>query len=208
MSRVSSVPGWVRPPLRAVAGVEHFLLRLYGRTESPEALAGYSALTWLAGDDGDQTSGPLVWRAPPEKRFADAFLAVADELAEGAAYPPPEWWREQAGCLGPMDAQRWRERAGSPLARFYAHGVVCALGWALGVFADPAIMAPLHRWDGTTVEYGDRAEWRVRLRGYAIPAGLADSEISAWLRVGPPEGGPDRAGAGVAGHAHPHPAGS
>ncbi|WP_141282391.1 hypothetical protein [Pseudonocardia hydrocarbonoxydans] len=181
MAKLSTVPAWVRRPLPAVAGVEDFLLRLYRRTESAEALAGFIALSWLGGEAAD---GPLLWAAPPEERFARAFLAVADALAEGESYPPPEWWRAEAGCLAPMTEAQWNERAGSWPERFYAHGVVCALGWVLGVFDDPAIMAPLHCGDGRSVGYGPREEWRVRLRACAVPLHLRNEEIAEWLRSG------------------------
>jgi hypothetical protein len=86
---------------------------------------------------GDDTLGPLVWRAPHEEVYADAFMAVADELAEGPAFPPPAWWRDQASCLGPLPADRWRERAGSWAMRVLCGMAWCVpLGWALGVFAE------------------------------------------------------------------------
>lgn len=196
VAKLSTVPAWVRRPLPAVAGVEDFLLRLYRSTESPEALAGFIALRWLG---GNETAGPLLWAAPPEERFANAFLAVADALAEGEPYPAPEWWDAEAGCLGPMTEAQWNERAGSLPERFYAHGVVCALGWVLGVFGDPAIMAPLHCGDGSSVGYGRREEWRVRLRACAVPQHLRDDEISKWLRSGAGSpSGPPAVGAGRA----------
>src|SRR6478752_3369042 len=49
MARLSSVPDWVRPSLRAVASVEDYLLRLFGRTRSSEVLGGHAALAWLGG---------------------------------------------------------------------------------------------------------------------------------------------------------------
>lgn len=194
MAKLSTIPGWVRRPLAAVSGVEHFLLRLYGRTKSPEALAGYSALSWLEGENGAETMGPLLWAAPPQERFANAFLAVADALAEGEPYPAPAWWRSEAGCLGPMTQAQWSERAGSWPERFYAHGVVYALGWVLGLFDDPAVMAPLHCGDGSSVGYGAREEWRVRLRACAVPQRLTGDAIGEWLRSGP-----DGSGSGPAG---------
>lgn len=155
-----------------------------GRIESPEALAGYSALSWLGGESGAETMGPLLWPAPPQERFANAFLAVADALAEGRIYPAPDWWRAEVGCLAPMTATQWNERAESLPERYYAHGVVCALGWVLGIFNDPAILAPLHNGDGSSVGYGAREEWRVRLRACAVPD---PSRARAW--VIPPEVG-------------------
>lgn len=204
VAKLHAVPAWVRRPLPAVSGVEDFLLRLYRRTESPEALAGFIALSWLGGEDGAETAGPLLWAAPPEERFANAFLAVADALAEGEPHPPPEWWRAEAGSLGPMTETQWNERAESWPERFYAHGVACALGWVLGVFDDPAIMAPLHRGDGSSVGRGPREEWRVRLRACAVPQHLRGVEISEWLRSGPSvEPGHTAAGAGRAAHSQP-----
>jgi hypothetical protein len=203
MAKLSTVPAWVRRPLPAVAGVEDFLLRLYRRTESPEALAGFIALSWLG---GDEAAGPLLWAAPPEERFANAFLAVADALAEGEPYPAPEWWDAEAGCLRPMIEAQWNERGGSWPERFYAHGVVCALGWVLGVFDDPAIMAPLRCGDGNSVGYGPREEWRFRLRACAVPQHLRGDEISEWIRSGP-AAKPDRAAAGAGRAAHSQPTG-
>ena len=57
MARLTSVPDWVRPPLRAVASVEDYLLRLFGRTRSSEALGGHAALAWLGGVDGRRDRG-------------------------------------------------------------------------------------------------------------------------------------------------------
>ncbi|MDN5749686.1 MAG: hypothetical protein L0H64_14405 [Pseudonocardia sp.] len=205
MAQLSTVPAWVRRPLPAVSSVEGFLLRLYRRTESPEALAGFISLSWLGGDEGGETAEPLLWAAPPEERFANAFLAVADALAEGEPYPDREWWRVEAGCLGPMTRAQWTERAESRPERFYAHGVVCALGWVLGVFDDPAIMAPLHCGDGSSVGYGPREEWRIRLRACAVPQHLRGGEISEWLQSGPVVR-PDRAAAGAGRAAHSQPA--
>lgn len=185
VARLSSVPGWVRPPLRAVADVEHYLLRLYGLLESPEALAGFSSLTWLGGDDGEQTRGPLVWRAAPTAAVADAFVRVANALADGEPYPSAGWWAREAPCLSPMSLQQWDEHAGPLSQRCYAHGVVCALGWARGLFDDPAILAPIHRGDGSTVTYTEREEYRVRLRGFVIPPGLPREQLRAWLTDGP-----------------------
>jgi hypothetical protein len=92
--------------------------------------------SWLVGEDGDDTLGPLVWQAPHEEVYADASMAVADELAEGPAFPPPAWWRDQASCLGPPPADRWRGRAGSWAMRVQCGMAWCALGWAMGVFAE------------------------------------------------------------------------
>src|SRR3954465_6019543 len=98
MARLTSVPHWVRPPLRAVDSVEGYLLRLFGRTRSSEALGGHAALAWLGGTDRDATGGPLVGRAAPDHvELAWSFLAVADVLAEGEPYPSANWWRERRG---------------------------------------------------------------------------------------------------------------
>jgi len=107
--------------------------------------------------------------------------------------------------LGAMSAAAWNERAGSWPERYYAHGVTCALGWVLGVFSDPAIMAPIHRGDGSSVSYGEREEYRVRLRGFAIPPEVGVNEIGAWLSRGPRDATPARPGAARSGH--PRPAG-
>ncbi len=185
MARLNGVPGWVRPPLRAVADVEHYLLRLFGSTKSPEALAGFGSLSWLGGAEGEQTRGPLPWRAAPTAAVADGLVAVANALAEGEPYPSPLWWRREVSGLGPMTKPLWEEHSGPMSQRFYAHGVVCALGWARGLFDDPAILAPIHRGDGSTVSFGEREEYRVRLRGFAIPPGLASAQLRVWLTDGP-----------------------
>lgn len=83
-----------------------------------------------------------------------------------------------------MTEAQWIGRAGTWSERYYAHGVVCALGWVLGVFDDPAVMAPLHRGDGSSVGYGPREEWRVGLRACAVPPHLTGEEIREWMRSG------------------------
>lgn len=185
MARLSSVPEWVRPPLRAVADVEHYLLRLFGSTESPEALAGYGSLSWLGDADGEQRLGPLPWPMAPTVGVADAFTMVATALADGEPFPSEAWWTREAPDLAPMTRKQWEDHSGPTSQRYYAHGVVCALGWARGLFDDPAILAPIHRGDGSTVSYGEREEYRVRLRGCAIPAGLPREQLRAWLTDGP-----------------------
>jgi hypothetical protein len=62
-ARLSSVPGWVRPSPDAIVAIEDYLLRLFGRTRSPEVLRGHSALACLGGAEGEQTLGPLARRA-------------------------------------------------------------------------------------------------------------------------------------------------
>ena len=54
MTTLSTVPEWVRPPSRAVMRMEDFLLRLYGRTKSPETLGAWACLDWLASRDWAQ----------------------------------------------------------------------------------------------------------------------------------------------------------
>ena len=86
------MPTWVRPPLRAVASTEEFLLWLYGRTRAPAALGAWSALSWLAAADGDQTPGPLTRVGLPREVVAWAELRVATRISNGAPYPPATWW--------------------------------------------------------------------------------------------------------------------
>lgn len=185
VAKLSSVPGWVRPPLRAVADIEHYLLRLYGSTNSPQALAGFSSLSWLGGSEGEETPGPLVWRSRPTVAVADGCISVATALADGDPYPSRAWWEREAPALGQMSPGPWDEYSVPVMQRYYAHGVVCALGWARGIFDDPALLAPIHRGDGSTVTYSEREEWRVRLRGFAIPDGLPREQLRAWLTDGP-----------------------
>jgi hypothetical protein len=176
MARLSRVPVWVSPPLRAVAYTEDYLLRLFGRLESPEALGAHSALAWLGGAGGEQTLGPLVWRAPPEEELAWSFLAVADTLAEGGPYPSSAWWAQRRG-IAPMTDEQWAQRVRSWPERLYAHGVTCALGWVLGELDDPALMAPLRTGDGAAISYAEREEYRARLRAFALPDGALAADI-------------------------------
>lgn len=201
VAKLSTVPAWAHRPLPAVADVEDFLLRLFRRTESPEALAGFITLSWLG---GDETAGPLLWAAAPEERFASAFLAVADALAEGEPYPALEWWGAEAGCLGPMTEAQWNERAGSWPERFYAHGVVCALGWVLGGFDDPAIMAPgtavtAARWATTSARSGGSGCVRARS---AASARRRDLQVAS---AGPDGGARSRRGRSRLGCSFPAP---
>jgi hypothetical protein len=183
MARLTSVPGWVRPPVRAVASVEDYLLRLYGRTRSAEALGGHAALAWLGGVDGGATVGPLVWRAAPDHvELVWSFLAVADVLAEGEPYPSASWWRERRG-IGPMSPLQWAKRAESWVERQYAHGVTCALGWVLGEIDDPALMAPLHDGAGAVIPFAEREEYRIRLRACALPDGARAGDLGSWPPV-------------------------
>jgi hypothetical protein len=183
MARLMGVPDWVRPSKRAVAAVEDYLLRLFGRTRSSEALGGHAALAWLGGMDGDATVGPLVWRAGPDRvDLAWSFLAVADVLAEGDPYPSAAWWRERRG-IGPMSPLQWARRAESWVERQYAHGVTCALGWVLGEIDDPALMAPLHTGSGAVIPFAEREEYRIRLRACALPDAARAADLRSWPPV-------------------------
>ena len=124
---------------------------------------------------------------------------MATALADGEPYPAPAWWEREAPALGPMSRSKWDEHSVPMSQRYYAHGVACALGWARGIFDDPAILAPIHRGDGFTVTHSEREEWRVRLRGFAIPAGLPRELLRAWLIDGPTGIGLDD-GPAFAGH--------
>jgi hypothetical protein len=177
------VPTWVRPSPNAVIHIEDYLLRLFGQTRSPEVLGSHSALAWLGGADGEQTIGPLAWRAAPDEELAWSFLAVADTLAEGEPYPPPAWWAQRRG-IAPMTAEHWVRLTGSWYERHYAHGVTCGLGWVLGEIDDPAIMAPVRTGDGGAISFAEREEYRTRLRAFALPDGAQATDLTTWPPAG------------------------
>ncbi|MGD9986343.1 hypothetical protein [Pseudonocardia sp.] len=142
MSRLSSVPEWVCPPLRAVANIELFLLAEYRRTQAPQALGSWVSLSWLGAAAGERTPGPLG-EGLPSKAAAWSSMLVADALAEGEPYPPPGWWAVHE--IAPEDRLTpgaWELRAGDSYVRHYMHGVVVTLGWLLGELTDPRLMAP------------------------------------------------------------------
>jgi hypothetical protein len=167
MSTLRSVPEWVGPPLRAVADIEQFLLRVFGKTRSPQALGSWVCLSWLTADQGVSTPGPLGNGLPTE-RAALASMYIADSIAEGEPYPPPAWWAargiEPTEWISP---QGWAERVGSGYTRFYAHGVTVALGWLVGEYPDPRLMAPIFDGDGQRIPSMEREEYRAMLWAYA-----------------------------------------
>ncbi len=165
MGKLRSVPRWVCPSLRAVSGTESFVLWLYDRTCSPEALGVWSALFWLGGADGEQTPGPLVRAGMPSEVMAVAEMRVANAIADGGAYPAPSWWaRNGIDASERMTPEQWAERVHSGYERHYAHGVTVALGWVLGEVHDPALMAPIRNGDGELIPEADREEYRTVLQ--------------------------------------------
>ena len=166
------MPGWVVPPLRAVARVEDFTLRLYDRTRSPEVLGAWTSLAWLGTTDlavGEQILGPYG-RGLPTHVAAFQALRIADALAEGYRHPPESWWAargfDPAARIG---AQEWEQLVYDLHERAHAHGVRVALGWLLGELPYEAVgsMAPIHHQDGRRVDAHDRELYAQRLRELA-----------------------------------------
>lgn len=172
MSKLRSVPGWVRPPLRSVSATEAFLLWLFGRTRSPDVLGAWTCLSWLGAEEGEQTPGPLVRRGLPTEVAAWTDMYVANQIAEGKPYPPSSWWASHGiDVRDRMTPQQWAERAGSLYERLHAHGTAVALAWLLGKVDDPTLMAPIRDGDGRLIPSADRDEYSsVLLRLSATPA--------------------------------------
>ncbi|MHA6784321.1 hypothetical protein ACVGOW_25495 [Pseudonocardia saturnea] len=83
MSKLSTVPGWVRPPPRAVVRMEDFLLRLRSRTQSAETLGAWASLYWPVAPEGERDRGPLTRRALSSEGAVRGEFWVADAIAEG-----------------------------------------------------------------------------------------------------------------------------
>lgn len=169
MGRLRAVPEWVRPPLRAVARVEDFTLRLYDRTQSPEVLGAWTALSWLGGTESEQAPGPFA-RGLPTHVAAFQALRIADTVAEGCRRPSESWWAARGFDPGDrLDEELWDQLVRSLYDRAYAHGVRVALGWVLGELPLDAAgaMAPIHHEDGQLVDAGDRELYAQRLRELA-----------------------------------------
>ena len=168
MARLSAVPGWVCRPLIAVAGVEDFLLRLFGRTQAPQVLGSRTSLAWLGAEDGELTPGPLIRCGLPVEDQAWADALVANAIADGGPYPPSSWWLERN--IAPADRltpRQWAERAGDPYERLYAHGAAAALGWVLGTVTDAGLMTPIRGGDGAPIPAADQDVYRAELRRLA-----------------------------------------
>ncbi|WP_222596412.1 hypothetical protein, partial [Pseudonocardia sulfidoxydans] len=99
MARLGSVPEWVGPPLRAVADIELFLLRVFERTRAPQALGSWVSLSWLGAEDGERTPGPLGEGLPTETA-AWAAMLTADAIAAGDPYPASSWWAARGMAPG------------------------------------------------------------------------------------------------------------
>lgn len=169
MSKLSGVPEWVCPRVRAVSGTESFLLWLFDRTRSPEVLGSWSSLSWLAGAEGEQTVSPLGRRGPPTEVVAWAEMTVANAVADGGRYPSSSWWAARGiDTRDRMPPEQWAARVGSGYEREYAHGVAVALGWLVGEVDDPTLMAPNRDGDGDLVVAADREEYRSVLRELSV----------------------------------------
>ncbi len=168
MRMLSTVPEWVRPPRPAVVRMEGFLLRLYGRTKSPEVLGAWACLDWLGGWLGEKTRGPLILRGLPTEAAARGDMRVASAIAEGETYPGPAWWDGHAIAVGDrMPVEEWATRIASEYERHYCHGVRVAFGWLLGVVDDPALLAPVRDGEGARISMVDREAYRCHLREIA-----------------------------------------
>ena len=170
MTMLSTVPEWVRPPPRAVMRVEDFLLRLYGRTKSPETLGAWACLNWLAGRDGEQNRGPLTRRGLPVEAAARGDMHVADAIAEGEPFPGARWWSARGiAAADQMSAAEWLDRITSPYERTYCHGVRVAFGWLLGVIDDAGHLAPVLDEKGAPIPPADRDAYARYLRELVEP---------------------------------------
>jgi len=170
MTMPNTVPEWVRPPQRVVMRLEDFLLRLYGRTKSPETLGAWACLDWLAGRDGEHNRGPLTRRGLPVKAAARGDMHVAAAIAEGEPYPGPRWWAARGiAAADQMSAAEWTDRIVSPYERAYCHGVRVAFGWLLGVIDDAGHLAPVLDGKGTPIPLADRDAYARYLRELVLP---------------------------------------
>jgi hypothetical protein len=175
MSELSTVPGWVRPPSRAVARMEDFLLRLRGRTQAAETLGAWAGLYWLVAPEGGRDRGPLTRRALPTEDMVRGEFRVADAIAEGEPYPGSAWWVQRGiPAAERMPVSEWDVRIGNPYERFYCHGVRVALGWVLGIIDDPALLAPIRDGNGALIPPADRDAYAEYLREIARPTARAD----------------------------------
>lgn len=177
MAKLSTVPGWVRPPLRAVTRVEDFTLRLYGRTKSPEVLGSWICLSWLGADEGERTNAPFG-RCLPTEVAAFRKLRIADRIAEGFRYPAASWWASFG--IEPVDrlsVEQWDEQVYNLHDRAHAHGVRVALGWLLGELDLDEVghMAPIHFEDGLRVDPAERELYANRLRELVMLPAVPES---------------------------------
>lgn len=184
MPKLSPVPDWVRPPPRAVARTEDFLLRLRGRTQSAETLGAWAGLYWLMAPDGEQDRGPLTRRVLPTEDAVRAEFRVADAIAEGETYPGPAWWVQRGiPAADRMPMIEWDVRIGSPYERYYCHGVRVALGWVLGIIDDPGLLAPIRDGDGVHIPLADRDAYGGYLREIARSVTRANKQDPLRLTV-------------------------
>ncbi|WP_300007458.1 hypothetical protein [Pseudonocardia sp.] len=143
---------------------------VFGRTRAPQALGSWSALSWLSTTDEVQSPGLLVRRNSPTEVAAWAEMVVADEVADGGAYPPTSWWTEhRIEVPDRLDREEWAKRVGSLYERHYAHGVHVALAWLTGSVDDPALMVPIRDGDGEFILQATRDEYRSVLRKLSAP---------------------------------------
>jgi len=166
MARLTDVPDWVRPPFAAVCATEDFLLWLWGQMKSAELLGAHASLAWLGAEDGEETRTPVTTRMGlPSEVLARTEMHVADRIAEAEPYPSLYWWEaQQVFEAEQMDPGEWATRIASGYERHFAHGVTVALGWLLGEFDDPAMMAPLRLHDGTPLTAEERERLKEALR--------------------------------------------
>lgn len=180
VSKLSTVPGWVRPPPLAVARMEDFLLRLRGRTKSAETLGAWAGLYWLVASEGERDRGPLTRRGLPTENAVRGEFWVADAIAEGGSYPRPAWWVQHSVAVADrMPVTEWNIRIGSPYERYYCHGARVALGWVIGIIDDPGLLAPIRDGDGVRIPPADRDAYARYLREIARPTARADEHDRA-----------------------------
>lgn len=162
---LSMIPEWVRPPPLAVAHMEEFLLRLYGRTKSAETLGAWACLDWVPGRPEAGGRGPLTRRSQPTEAAARGDMQVADAIAEGEPYPEPRWWEAHGIAVEDrMPVADWAKRIVSPYEQAYSHGVRVAFGWLLGIVDDAGHLAPTVGRNGVPIPPADREAYARYLR--------------------------------------------
>ncbi|MBN9099391.1 MAG: hypothetical protein J0I49_14945 [Pseudonocardia sp.] len=150
------MPGWVQRHRLVVAAAEDFLLWVFDRTGSPEALGSRVSLAWIGGLTDGQA--PMTHRTvDAERDGAIAEFEVAAQISAGESYPPAQWWVDLGiQSVDVPSAGFWEAHAGYASTRSYAQGVAVALGWALGVIDDITLMTPRFYEDGSQLSDDER----------------------------------------------------